>query len=354
MKNIYLELLEHQDYKSSLAIATVTAAAGSTPQKPGSSALFANGKLIAGTVGGGVAEKRVHDAANICVKSGKSQFLHVNLANDISQKEEAVCGGDIEILIDARPDNHFPVFEALKRSLEKREAGVLITMVTKYAADQVLINRYWMTLSNRPPLPESFLEKTEPRIRQILNEQDKHHFSRMELSVPGEEPSSDFILEAVFPLPKLIIAGAGHIGKALSHLGKLLDFDVTVIDDRSEFANPGNIPDAGHIIVKDIGVAMSDIEKNDDTYIVIVTRGHNDDGKALKPCIGSGAAYIGMIGSKPKVALMKNEFIRNSWASEEQWSKIHSPVGLEINSKTVEEIAVSIAAELVLVRSRNR
>ena len=96
---------------------------------------------------------------------------------------------------------------------------------------------------------------------------------------------------------------------------------------------------------------MQKIKKGSDTYIVIVTRGHNDDAEALKSCIGSGAAYIGMIGSRMKVARMKDEFIRNNWAEEEQWSQIFSPVGLEIKSKTVEEIALSIVAQLVLVRN---
>ncbi len=132
------------------------------------------------------------------------------------------------------------------------------------------------------------------------------NFLQMELLLPGEEASTLFTLEPVFPMPRLLIAGAGHIGKALSHLGRLLDFEVTVIDDRSDFANPLNLPDADHIIVKDIGDAMSEDEKSSDTYIVIVTRGHNDDGKALKPCMDSGAGYIGMIGSRSKVAMMKS------------------------------------------------
>jgi xanthine dehydrogenase accessory factor len=124
-----------------------------------------------------------------------------------------------------------------------------------------------------------------------------------------------------------------------------------VIDDRNEFANKGNLPDADHIIVRDIGEAMQEIEKNSNTYIVIVTRGHSNDAEALKPCLGSDARYIGMIGSRAKTAKLHNNFVRNNWATEEQWSRIFTPIGLEIGSKTVEEIAISIAAQLVLVRN---
>jgi xanthine dehydrogenase accessory factor len=131
----------------------------------------------------------------------------------------------------------------------------------------------------------------------------------------------------------------------------MLDFEITIIDDRAEFANASNIPLANHIIIDNIGKAIDMIEKGKDTYIVIVTRGHRDDGDALKACIGSGAAYIGMIGSKNKVELMRGEFIGNRWASEEQWNKIFAPVGIDIKSKTVEEIAVSIGAQLVKVKN---
>ena len=158
-------------------------------------------------------------------------------------------------------------------------------------------------------------------------------------------------MESVFPLPQLVIAGAGHIGKALSHLGNMLGFEVTVIDDRPEYANSENLPDASCIIVKDIGEAMQEIRKNDDTYVVIVTRGHKDDAAALRPCIGSALAYTGMIGSRKKIAAMRENFIEKGWATSEQWDTIYAPVGLDIKSQTVEEIAVSIAAQLVLVRN---
>ena len=170
------------------------------------------------------------------------------------------------------------------------------------------------------------------------------------MPVAGEKQPAKIYLEPVFPLPRLIIAGAGHIGKAVSHQGKLLGFEVTVIDDRAEFANPVNLPDADNIIVKDIGEAMREISKDKNTFIVIVTRGHGHDADALKPCIGSPAAYVGMMGSRVKVAKVHEEFIARGWATEEQWKKIFTPIGLDIDSKTIEEIAVSIAAQLVMVR----
>jgi xanthine dehydrogenase accessory factor len=354
MPNNHLKFIEMQLTGPGLVLATVIRTIGSTPQKPGSSALFENGKLLAGTVGGGVVEGKVQKVAESCSSTHRSQVLHFLLNNDISQKEEAICGGEIDILIDADPGVHLPVLTDLRQSLEKREPGVLITMVTQRTEDHVLVNRYWMTGKSRLTIPQGFLEKIEPVALRIIASGDSDSFMHMELSLPGEDTSSQFFIEPVLPRPRLVIAGAGHIGKALSHLGRMLDFEVTVIDDRPDFANPLNLPDADHILVKDIGEAMTEAEKSSDAYFVIVTRGHNDDAKALKPCLGSGAAYVGMIGSKGKIARMKAEFLENKWASEEQWNRIHTPIGLEIKSKTVEEIAISIAAELIQVRNKDK
>jgi xanthine dehydrogenase accessory factor len=354
MKNIYLKLLEHQSDISSMVLATVTRTHGSTPQKPGSSALFDRNGLVSGTVGGGVVEGRVQKLALEAIVSKKSGHYRFNLANDISSKEEAICGGQISVMVDANLQNYPSVFEHLGQSINSRVPGVLLTMVTGFSEDDVLVNRYWMTTSFKPPIPEEFLEKIEPVVSEIILRGDPSDYREMTLSMPDEEPSSLFFLEPVFPQEHLVIAGAGHIGRALAHLADLLDFEVTVIDDRPEYANSVNIPDADHIIVNDIGESLTELKKNNDTFVVIVTRGHKDDAAALRPCIGSDLAYTGMIGSANKIASMRVNFIKNGWATAKQWDTIHTPVGLDIKSRTVEEIAISIAAQLVLVRNSKK
>jgi xanthine dehydrogenase accessory factor len=354
MKNIYLQILDHQSDNSNLVLATVTRTHGSTPQKPGSSALFGKQGLLCGTVGGGVVEGRVAKIALEVIESKKSGHFLFNLANDISKKAEAICGGQIHILIDANLNNHLSVFEQLKKSFDNRIPGVLITMVTAFTEETVMINRYWMSDTLTPDMPEEFLSAIGPLVRSMLTEGIQSDYRGIELKIPDEEPSSMFFLEAVFPPAKLIIAGAGHIGRALTHLADMLDFEVTVIDDRSEYACLENIPEARNIVVKDIGEALNHLTKTDDTYVVIVTRGHKDDAIALKPCIGSGLAYTGMIGSKSKIAAMKADFFKNGWSTDKQWEAVYTPIGIDIKSKTVEEIALSIAAQLVLVRNSKK
>jgi len=121
---------------------------------------------------------------------------------------------------------------------------------------------------------------------------------------------------------------------------------------RQKFLKKKKLPDADHIIVDEIGKAIQNFPISSDTYLVIVTRGHHHDAAALRHCINSDAAYIGMIGSIRKIKLMRKKFLEESWATSRQFDGIYAPIGIDINSKTVEEIAVSITAQLVLVRSQ--
>lgn len=354
MKNIYLRIPHNTWDASDLVIATVTHTEGSTPQKSGISALFNKSGLFAGTIGGGVLEGKVQKIAAESIDTKEPVHQVFRLDTNVLDGEDALCGGKISVLIDPGLFRHKHVFDALSRSSRARIPGVLITQVTNAGNGKILISRYWATDKDRSFIPEELKSLIEPEIKDLFSGIHSYDFKELEIPQEGSNPSHLLLLEPVLPLPRLIIAGAGHIGRALSQIGSVLDFEVTVIDDRPEYANSENIPSANHIINEDIGNAIEKIEKRNDTFIVIVTRGHRDDSNALKACIGSGAAYIGMIGSKTKVALMHREFTMNGWATEAQWGKIFAPIGLDIKSKTVEEIAVSIAAQLVQVKNNKQ
>jgi len=352
MKNIYLQIPLSVSDASVLALATVTRTDGSTPQKAGSSALFGKQGLVEGTIGGGVLEGRVQTIAIGSIDTKKPVHKVFRLDTNVSDGEDALCGGRITILVDPEIERHINVFDSLRKSSIAGIPGVLITLVTVTTGeDEVGITRYWATENDKSQIPDKLKPLVEPEISSLITRNDSYDFRELKMPEVRDKTSPMLFLEPVIPAPRLIIAGAGHIGKALSQIGRMLDFEVTVIDDRREFANSENIPLANHIINGDIGSALEKIEKRYDTYIVIVTRGHRDDGNALKACIGSDAAYIGMIGSKTKVALMHREFIEKGWATDEQWGRIFAPVGLDIKSKTVEEIAISIAAQLVQVKN---
>jgi xanthine dehydrogenase accessory factor len=151
---------------------------------------------------------------------------------------------------------------------------------------------------------------------------------------------------------RLLIVGGGHVGQALGALAAELDFDVWVVDDREEFANEKRFPAAQKRIVGPIPETLSKLEITPDTYCVIVTRGHNHDEQALYQLVDRGARYVGLIGSRRKIKMIFDDLLAEG-VSPEVLERVYAPLGIDIGSQTVPEIALSIAAELVSHRNRS-
>jgi xanthine dehydrogenase accessory factor len=160
-------------------------------------------------------------------------------------------------------------------------------------------------------------------------------------------------VEPVLLEPHLVILGAGHVGKMLSKLARFTGFRVTVVDDRPEFANGENIPEATDIIVKEFPRAFEQVPVQADTCIVVATRGHNHDLDAVQAALRTDARYIGLLGSRRKKGLLFKA-LEEAGFSREDIARVVIPVGLPIGSVTPEEIAVSIMAQIIEQRRVSR
>jgi xanthine dehydrogenase accessory factor len=342
MNYSFPKLLETLAEGRGLVLATIVEATGSTPQVPGASAIFGAAGLVAGTVGGGLLEARVEAIAGEVRRDGSARLVAMNLDADPSEPEGAICGGSATVLVDPGVDAVRGVFQSALDGLRERRAGSLVCRIVEGQGEYVAVERGWIPVGD----PDGLIGgDVPPEILHRVLESGRPWLARSEGRLTYVEP--------VVPLPRLIVAGAGHVGRAVARLGRLLDFSVTVIDDRAEFANAENIPEADEIVVGDIGTEMGRIDVPD-AYFVIVTRGHAKDAEALRAVVRRDAAYLGMIGSRTKIEIMHREFLKKGLATAGEWARIHAPIGLGIGSKTVEEIAVSIAAELVQVRAGRR
>ena len=144
--------------------------------------------------------------------------------------------------------------------------------------------------------------------------------------------------------------GGGHIGRAVGELAVDLDFDVWVVDDRADYVSELRFPRAQKRIAGPIKEALGDLKVDQDTYCLIVTRGHQHDEEALYCLIDRNARYVGMIGSRRKIKLIFEDLVQEG-VSSDLLDQVYAPVGLDIGSQTVPEIAVSICAELVAHRN---
>ena len=161
----------------------------------------------------------------------------------------------------------------------------------------------------------------------------------------------EIFIEPILPMPLLYIFGAGHVAQELFKAARNAGFDCIVADDRDAYANAERFPGALEVIAKDFDEALAGISPSESSYIVICTRGHRDDMRILRWAVETPARYIGMIGSKRKAIAVFRELTREG-VDPSLFDRVHSPVGLDIGAVTPEEIAVSVAAELIAVRRR--
>lgn len=161
----------------------------------------------------------------------------------------------------------------------------------------------------------------------------------------------EVFVEPILPAPMLVIIGAGHVGKAVAHLAKWLGFRVAVSDDRTEFCNKETVPDADAFYACPMKDLPSRMKIDRRTFLVLTTRGSSVDAAGMPALLGTPAAYIGVIGSKRRWATTVKE-LNAAGVAPEAIARVRSPMGLELRAETPEEIAVSIMAEVLMVRDK--
>ena len=161
----------------------------------------------------------------------------------------------------------------------------------------------------------------------------------------------EVFVEPILPPAMIVVIGAGHVGKAVVHLAKWLGFRVAVSDDREEFCTPESVPEADEYYPVEMGKLAEKLKVTRQTYIVVTSRGSAVDAKGLPSLLETNAAYIGVIGSKRRW-LTTVKALKEQGVDEALIAKVHSPMGLELNAETPEEIAVSIMAEVLMLRDK--
>jgi xanthine dehydrogenase accessory factor len=333
------------------AVGLVLSAEGSTPREAGvKAALEADGR-IHGTLGGGAVEAEAQRRAIEACASGRAVVFEMEFTGAAAGDDEPICGGRMRLLVDPTASKDLAAYQQAAAAAEARTRGVLLAAVHTDGETEVL----WRTEADlsASPLPDGFPDVQA--LRECLAAEQARLFRTGE-GQPG--CLWEVLVEPIVPGPLLRIAGGGHVGQALAVQAALLGFDVTVLDDRPEFTDPALFPDpassAGGVRTRccDVGQELAAQPLGPDTYVVIVTRGHKHDAAALRACVRKPLAYLGMIGSRRKVALLRQSFVESGWATEAEFDRVFAPIGLDIGAETVPEIATSIAAQLVAVRRR--
>jgi xanthine dehydrogenase accessory factor len=318
---------------------------GSTPQKAGAAMLVYEDGSQGGTLGGGCVEAEVKRQALALLCENRTEVCTFQLDSDYGWDDGLICGGRMKILIQPLvPPAATEYFERLTNLLDRGEGFTEVVVFDREASglaapagylfdgnDTFLVG--WSALG--PP------REVEPAIVDPLRSLHNR---------PRAYASQGIAYLPVLPRCRLVIVGGGHVGKAVADLAADLQFDVWIVDDRPEFVAESRFPRAERRISGPIDRALPDLEITRDTYCLIVTRGHGHDQEALFHLADRGARYVGLIGSRRKIKLIF-ENLAAEGVSREALASVHAPLGIDIGSQTVPEIAVSICAELVAHRN---
>ncbi|MEC7565140.1 MAG: XdhC family protein [Planctomycetota bacterium] len=317
---------------------------GSTPQKPGAVMLIYADGSQAGTLGGGCVEAEVKRNALRILESGSGQIADFQLDSDYGWDDGLICGGRMHILM--QPVNSPPsrqYMADLVRLIE-HSPGFVETVVY----DQ---------RSGFPPATLVLFDEQSEQIAALPNE-DKALSKQVSDLLPAvnQRPKASshngIAILPVLEQCRLLIVGGGHVGQAVARIATDLDFDVWVLDDRESIVSEDRFPRASRRLVGSVEQVLPDLPIDSDTYCLIVTRGHNHDEEALYYLAQRGARYVGMIGSKRKIRMIFDDLLAKGIPAG-VLQQVHAPVGIEIGSQTVTEIAISICAELVSHRNQN-
>jgi xanthine dehydrogenase accessory factor len=334
---------------------------GSTPQKAGAAMLVYEDGSQAGTLGGGCVEAEVKRRALALLGENRTEVCTFQLDSDYGWDDGLICGGRMQILVQAiAPPSIVTYFETLADRVQKghgctesivfdREAsgvatpsGYLFDAEDKFLVGWIFGVEHTSTVRGAGLL--AGLDHFDPIIPRQL---------RSLSTRPQPYAAQGIAYLPILPRCRLVIVGGGHVGKAVADLAADLDFGVWIIDDRPEFVAAERCPRAERRISGPIDRVLPDVEITPDTYCLIVTRGHNHDQEALFHLVNRGARYVGLIGSKRKIKMIFQNLAAEG-VSREALAKVYAPLGIDIGSQTVPEIAVSICAELVAHRNLGR
>jgi len=353
MKDIYEKVIELAEKGHFSVLATIIRQTGSTPRGMGTKFVIMEDGSFEGTIGGGQLEAKVLVEAQKVFITGAPLRLDFVLRGTDVEKTDMLCGGDSEVFLEpVSPDNpdHIDIYKRAIEVIGRGGTGMMATAVDTNRWESGQIPKIFLepdagsvgSLAGQPGIEDRLAEE----MNSILKKRQPINFTF------GDEGGEqvEFYVEPVMSNPVLYVFGGGHVSLQIVPMAALVGFNVVVIDDRPEFADPKKFPEAMNVHEYPFEGVFDRLPIDQSSYIVIVTRGHLHDRTVLTQSMKTQARYIGMMGSRRKVALVYKKLLEEGF-TQEDIDRVYSPIGIAIQAETPEELAVSIVAELIKVRA---
>jgi len=325
-----LEKIANFDSGRKAVLCTQVEWRGSVPRKDYPMMLVDENGEIIGTIGGGALEHSVINLAKNSIITGKSVLKQFDMTNQDVTKSGSICGGNTTILIELYSKEIRNLLKSI--TIDKTiDNNILITKIS--SQNDVIIERTKITKDYDSVFPKKIVCEIDEAIEQKKSKSINYN-------------DVLFLIQNIGNRPILHIFGAGHVGKAVADLAHFIELDTKIYDERKDLANNERFPFASQINNNDISRIIKGANIAQADYVLVATRGHQHDFELMRWLLNVKIDYLSLMSSKKKWQLLSEALINDGF-TQNQIHKVHSPVGLEIGSETVPEIAVSIIAEIV-------
>jgi len=330
MREFLQKIIHALEEGTPVELVSLVASDGSTPRESGAMmAVFPDGR-IQGTIGGGNVEYAAQKIAGECLAAGEDALREFHFVPGDADNLGMVCGGHVTVQFQYLPSGKSQAAAVLQDLLEASERNTGVWLLRKIEGGRVTA----MGTAERGSVRH--LRETPADLPALLLE--KAVFRDGWCSVPVVKAGRTYIF------------GGGHVSRALVPVLAAVSFRPVVYDDRPEFADSSLFPQAESVLCGSFEDIGRQITVTPEDSVVIMTRGHQADYEVLTQVLRSGAWYLGCIGSKRKLALCREKLLEAGF-TEEEYRRLHAPIGLAIGAETPEEIAVSVAAEMIAIRA---
>jgi xanthine dehydrogenase accessory factor len=349
-ENEYLAKILDEQLRAGLPVVLISVmnARGSSPRHEGTKMVVGADGKVYGTIGGSLIEAAAIRESKKVFNDGKSKVFSFMLNGKDTTSPSMICGGTAEILLDlVAPSEVNRRFS--KQWCDSASQGGSFYVLTHLKGK----NQSFQILGHAISEPDKEIFVGTSFTVENIN-MLKKEFSTITRCALLLLDQTRVLVDRIHKEKTLFCIGAGHVAVPTAHLAALAGFRVMVLDDRPEYVSAKRFPEAySTIVVKDFKHAFEGFEIDKDSYIVIFTYSHQYDREALEQTIATSAGYVGMISSKRKRAAIFDALMAKG-VKKERLEWVHSPIGLDIGAETPEEIAVSIVAELIQVRSQQK
>jgi xanthine dehydrogenase accessory factor len=340
MRDVLAEIDRWREAGEPVALATVVETWGSAPRAASSRmAVTASGK-IAGSVSGGCVEGAVVEASAEVLRTGRPRLLRFGVSDETAWSVGLSCGGTIEVFVEPLDA---AAYEPLREAILAGRPAAAATIVR---GPNALLGRKLLLLPGGETRGSPGAE-LDPPLREAARAALEEGRSR-KIALSAPEPVEVFV-EVLRPAPTLVIVGGVHIAIALAAIAKALGYRTIVVDPRARFGSAERFPHADRLVQAWPDDALAKIGLAADTAVAVLTHDPKLDDPALRAALPSAAFYVGALGSKATQAKRRQRLLGEG-LTEAHLARLHAPIGLDLGGRAPEEIALSVMAQIVVVR----